>query len=411
MVKLTPQIIDCRSCGSTNLSTVWNLSNSPYGDFYKPIEEESLNIKFETLSLGFCTDCKMLQLLEITDLTATYDEYLYRSSITNALSSYYAQVAIRLITEYSLEPQELIVDIGSNDGTFLSNFLSKGFKVVGVEPTRSNAGTAELNGIYTINEYFEGHTAERILNEHGYPRLISINYTLANIPNLLSFFANIESLMSDNTLLSVITGYHPDQYAVNMFEYINHDHLTYLTVESLGNLCKVFNLKIIDVNRSEHKGGSIHFIISKETATFKTQSSVWQLLQREIWLSANTAQFTMNLELRIKEINVELNKILNSINYNNIYGIGASISVTYLCNQFGLNDKIVKLFDDDTNKIGRFAPGSGKPVEPLIDIPSSKDSIALILAWQHSEKLIQRLHDVGYPGRILTPLPFPKILS
>ena len=103
--------------------------------------------------------------------------------------------------------------------------------------------------------------------------------------------------------------------------------------------------------------------------------------------------------------------MLNSINYNNIYGIGASISVTYLCNQFSLNDRIVKLFDDDTNKIGRFAPGSGKQVEPLIDIPRSKDSIALILAWQHSEKLIQRLHDVGYLGRILTPLPLPKILS
>ena len=411
MAKPTPQIIDCRSCGSTNLSTVWNLSNSPYGDFYKPTEEEAINVKFETLSLGFCTDCKMLQLLEITDLTATYDDYLYRSSITNALSSYYEQMAIRLISEYSLEPQELIVDIGSNDGTFLSNFLSKGFKVVGVEPTRSNAVTSELNGIYTINEYFEGHTANRILKEYGYPRLISMNYTLANLPNLLSFFANVERLMNSNTILSVITGYHPDQYAVNMFEYINHDHLTYLTVESLGNLCKVFNLKIIDVNRSEHKGGSIHFIISKETATFKTQSSVWQLLQREIWLSANTAQFTMNLDLRIKEINVELIKMLNSINYNYIYGIGASISVTYLCNQFSLNDRIVKLFDDDTNKIGRFAPGSGKQVEPLIDIPRSKDSIALILAWQHSEKLIQRLHDVGYLGRILTPLPLPKILS
>ena len=87
MAKPTPQIIDCRSCGSTNLSTVWNLSNSPYGDFYKPTEEEAINVKFETLSLGFCTDCKMLQLLEITDLTATYDDYLYRSSITNALSS------------------------------------------------------------------------------------------------------------------------------------------------------------------------------------------------------------------------------------------------------------------------------------------------------------------------------------
>jgi hypothetical protein len=409
-MKLTPQINNCRSCESLNLEPVWKLSNSPYGDFYKNTKDEALKVKSETLSLGFCNDCRMLQLLEVTDLTSTYGDYLYRSSITNALSSYYAQVVTRLISEYSLEPKGLIVDIGSNDGTFLSSFLSRGFKVLGIEPTRENAKTSELNGIYTINEYFEEHTKNRILEEFGYPSLISINYTLANIPNLLTFLVNVERLMDRNTVLSVITGYHPDQYTLNMFEYINHDHLTYLTVESFGNVCKVLNLKIIDVNRSEHKGGSLQFIISKDTANFEIQSSVGQLLQREIWLGANSTQFTKNLKLKVDEVGVDVIKMLNSVNCNKIYGIGASISTTYLCNQFNLNNRIEKLFDDDTNKIGRFAPGSGIEVKALMDIPNMEDSTALILAWQHSEKLIKRLQNTDYPGRIITPLPFPKLL-
>ena len=409
-MKPTPQINNCRSCESLNLDPVWKLSNSPYGDFYKNTEDEAFKVKSETLSLGFCNDCKMLQLLEVTDLTSTYNDYLYRESITNALSSYYAQVVTRLISDYSLKPKGLIVDIGSNDGTFLSNFLSREFKVLGVEPSRENAKTSELKGIYTINEYFEEHTKNRILAEFGYPSLISINYTLANIPDLLTFLVNVERLMDRNTVLSVITGYHPDQYSVNMFEYINHDHLTYLTVESFGNVCKVLNLKIIDVNRSEHKGGSLQFIISKDTAKFEIQSSVGQLLQREIWLNANSTQFTKNLKLRVDEVSVEVIKMLNSINCNKIYGIGASMSTTYLCNQFNLNSRIVKLFDDDANKIGRFAPGSGIEVKALMDIPNKEESIALILAWQHSEKLIKRLQSTDYPGRIITPLPFPKLL-
>ena len=73
--------------------------------------------------------------------------------------------------------------------------------------------------------------------------------------------------------------------------------------------------------------------------------------------------------------------------------------------------KIDKLFDDDVNKVGRFAPGSGKPVQALTSIPKKEDSVALILAWQHSERLIQRLREVGYPGRILTPLPNPRLFS
>ena len=410
-VKISPQIDRCRSCESPDLEIVWELENSPYGDLYRHTAKEALDVSFETLTLGFCTACKMLQLLEITDIPSTYDDYLYRSSVTNALSSYYVQTAARLISEYGLSRGDLIVDIGSNDGTFLSGFLKNGFNVLGIEPTQENANTAELRGIHTLNEYFEAETVDRILKEAGRPKLISINYTLANIPNLLAFLSNIVRLMDESTILSVITGYHPDQYAVNMFEYINHDHLTYLTVESVGNLCKILDLKITDVNRSEHKGGSAQFIISKDNSDYKVQSSVGQLLQREIWLNTNTVQFTKNLELQIKDVNIELNKTLKSLQSSNIYGIGASISTTYLCNQFRLNDKVDKLFDDDVNKIGRFAPGSGKPVQALTSIPKKEDSVALILAWQHSERLIQRLREVGYPGKILTPLPNPRLFS
>jgi hypothetical protein len=410
-MKITPQIDRCRSCESPNLEVAWELENSPYGDLYRRTAKEALEVSFETLTLGFCAACKMLQLLEITDIPSTYDDYLYRSSVTNALSSYYVQTAGRLISEYGLSRGDLIVDIGSNDGTFLSGFLKNEFKVLGIEPTRENANTAELRGIYTLNEYFEAQTVDRILREAGLPKLISINYTLANIPNLLAFLNNIVGLMGEKTILSIITGYHPDQYAVNMFEYINHDHLTYLTVESVGNVCKNLNLKIIDLNRSEHKGGSIQFIISKENSDLQVQSSVGQLLQREIWLNTNTAQFTKNLELQTKDVNIRLNRMLKSLKGSTIYGVGASISTTYLCNQFGLSDKLEKLFDDDVNKIGRFAPGSGKSVQALTSIPKEDDSVALILAWQHSEKLIQRLREVGYPGRILTPLPIPKLSS
>jgi len=409
MMKLTSQIDKCRACDNSNLEIVWELANSPYGDLYRASSKEALEVNYESLTLGFCNNCKMLQLLEVTDLLSTYDGYLYRSSVTNALGSYYEQISRRLISEYTLRPGNLIVDIGSNDGTFLLGFHSKGFDVLGIEPTKQNAETAELKGIRTLNEYFDKKTVVRILKDFGQPSLISINFTLANIPNLIAFMKNIVGLMDENSVLSVITGYHPDQYAVNMFEYINHDHLTYLTVESIGNLCQLLSLKIIDVNRTEHKGGSIHFMICKEEAGYEVQSSVGQLLQREIWLNSNCSQFTKNLGLRIKNAKVELDDLLSSLSFSSLYGVGASISTTYLCNQFELNDRIEELFDDDDNKIGRFAPGSAIPVSALINIPNGDDSLAVILSWQHSIKLRNRLRAVGYAGRIITPLPNPTL--
>ena len=351
-----------------------------------------------------------IQLLEITDTYSTYDNYLYRSSVTHALNSYYQQVVNRLVSDYEIKVDGLIIDIGSNDGTFLTHFYNKGYQVIGIEPTLKNANDAELKGITTLNEYFEADTVNKILGQFGRPKLISINYTLANIPNLFSFMTNIKSLMDDNTILSVITGYHPDQYVVNMFEYINHDHLTYLTVESFGNLCGVLGLKIIDLSKSEHKGGSIQFVVSKNNSAFEIQSSVRQLLQREAWIDANTKIFTKRLKLEIDMIGVRLNHMLETMKNKSLYGIGASISTTYLCNQFGLNDRLTKLFDDDKNKIGLFAPGTSRCVESLSNIPTTADSVAIILAWQHSEKLIQRLNELKYLGQIVLPLPNPRLL-
>lgn len=407
----TEQISYCRSCKNSNLELVWKLENSPYGDSFKKTAEEARQVKVETLSLGFCNRCKMLQLLEITDTSSTYNNYLYRSSVTNALNSYYEQVSNRLISDYQIKKDELIVDIGSNDGSFLLNFQKKGYQVIGIEPTLNNAAAAELKGIKTLNEFFEADTVEKILVQFGPPRLITVNYTLANIPDLFSFMTRITNLMNENTILSVITGYHPDQYAVNMFEYINHDHLTYLSVESFGNLCGALGLKVIDLNKSEHKGGSIQFVISKKSSSYKTQSSVGQILQREIWLNVNTKIFTKKLQVEIEMTGVRLNQMLKTLKVKYLYGVGASISTTYLCNQFGLNSKVFKLFDDDTNKIGLFAPGTGTCVEALSNIPSKADSVAIILAWQHSEKLIHRLRELKYLGQIILPLPSPVIVS
>ena len=408
---LTEKILNCRSCQSANLEIAWKLANSPYGDLFKGTEELALNVQHETLTLGFCLDCKMLQLLEKTNINMTYDDYLYRSSITNALNSFYKQTTNRLISDYALIKGSTILDIGSNDGTFLVNFLEKGFRVIGVEPTAANARTAELKGVHTINEYFDEKSVEHILEIGPNPSLISINYTLANIPNLQNIVTNLARLMDKTTILSVITGYHPDQYAVNMFEYINHDHLTYLTVESVADLCKRLGLKIIDVNRSEHKGGSIQFVIAKESSAVAVQSSVDQLRQREIWMNCNSIKFTQDLALRINQISVEARDLLTSLKYSHAYGIGASISTTYLCNEFNLNGATEKLFDDDTYKVGRFAPGSGKCVESLSNIPKDSNGLAIILAWQHSEKLRLRLREVGFTGRILIPLPTPTLVE
>ena len=404
------KISACRGCSSGNLQTVWALEKSPYGDLFQQTRPLALNLPSHSLTLALCNTCSLLQITEITDLEQQHDQYLYNSKTTHGLGKFYSHTANRLISDFSLIAEDLIVDIGSNDGSFLINFKKKGFQVLGIEPAEMSTKEAREHGIDTIQSYFDSNVVAQILDKHKYPKLISINYTLANVPNVQSFLELISELMDEDSILSIITGYHPDQFTVNMFDYVGHDHLSYFTVESINLICESLDLKILDVSRVEHKGGSIQILIAKTIFKQDSQPSVSQMLQREKWLGTRSTSFYQGLKSRIEEAVSLVKKNLESQEFDYLNGVGASISTTYFSNQFSIADKLSALFDDDVNKIGRFSPGSGIEVFPLNTLPSGEKHLTIILAWQHTEKLLNRLQENNFRGRVLIPLPTPKII-
>lgn len=401
----------CRGCMTDSLDLIWALADSPYGDQFKNSRSEAIALPSCSLNLIYCKNCKLLQLAEIPNFTEIYSNYLYRTNITNALDSYYNQLSLKLIDEYNLNSKSTVIDIGSNDGTFLSFFQKQGIQSLGIEPTVTSAKQAIDKGIQTFNGFMNLDACEFIKSKAKTVDLISINYTLANIHELNETFELIISLMSDETILSIVTGYHPDQFVINMFEYINHDHLTYFTVTTLERICNRFGLKIIDVSRAEHKGGSVNFVISKNIAKWSTQSSVAQLIQREEWMNCNEESFSGNLKKSIEKIALKVNQLIKSEDFKTIYGIGASISTTHLINQFKLASIITNILDDDPSKHGKFAPGTGLQVLPLNHLASDKQDLVIVLAWQHTNKILKRLIELNYSGKILIPLPNPQITT
>ena len=398
-------------CNCTDFELLWDLKNATYGDLFKDNFDDALKVEFQPFVLVRCKKCGLLQLKDSTDLNSVYDQYLYTTKTTNTLSDYYRLTVNRLINEYNISPNNLIIDIGSNDGSFLSEFKNLGMSVLGVEPAKQVSILANNLGIETLNEYFTKDTVKKITDTYSLPKLISMNYMLANVPNLISFFENLVLLMDSETVISIITGYHIDQFSINMFDYINHDHLTYLTLTDLEFISNKFNLKLLDVSRSDHKGGSIHVILSLKSSHLKPRSSINHLIQREVWEKSKESIGVLDLKNRIDSISEETRSILKSFHDSPIYGIGASISTSYLLNYFELNKYITELYDDDSNKIGKFSPGVGKKVSSINDLPNNSECLAIILAWQHTNKILDRLKQVGFTGRIFAPLPFPRFLD
>lgn len=402
------EISDCRICKS-KLSTVWSLLEAPYGDLFKITKAQAVSLQKRSIILARCTHCKLLQLMNTTNTEDLYSEYLYFTKNTNQLGKFYSEIAQQLIQEYNLNYEGKIFDIGSNDGTFLDFFSKKGFKVLGMDPSKPACDYSNKSNIHTINDYFNNKSiVGNSLQKNTYS-LISINYTLANVPSVTDFLVDVVSIMNDETLLSIITGYHLDQFTHNMFDYIGHDHLTYLTITDFDVLCKKVGLKLIDVNRYEHKGGSIHVVFSKVNSSHVVKSSVKQNLQREIWLRSTSNENIHLMASNVARSKEALQNLISSNPSRLVCGVGASISTSHLINEFEVADKIKMLFDDDPNKIGKYSPFYGIPVHNLGSLAENNPDILIILAWQHSNKLLERLRDLKFKGLVVIPLPYFKV--
>jgi len=409
------ELSSCRICRSSELVLLWELKSCPYGDLFKDTYEESLRVTPQPIELSKCIKCGLVQLLRQTDIHSQYDNYIYQTKVTKGLNKFYDGLVRKLIAEYPEVKSDngFVLDIGSNDGSFLEFFRKIGISTLGVEPSESASATANDDGIETIKDYFNLEISRKILLEYGQPKIISLNYTLANIPDIKNLFSDISSIMNDETIISVVTGYHPDQFIVNMFDYIGHDHLTYLCLQDFVNIAAEFDLTILDANRYEHKGGSLHVTLALNTSMYKENisSNVQQLLQRERWMAIGEDKFYKDLAWRIEVATSELNVFLEKNDIKTIPAVGASISTTYLMNQFGVSEQISHLLDDDKLKQGRFSPYFGKQVYPMSEASQGSQSYILLLAWQHTDRIIERLEEVGFSGKLIIPLPMLRVLD
>jgi hypothetical protein len=188
-----------------------------------------------------------------------------------------------------------------------------------------------------------------------------------------------------------------------MFEYINHDHLSYFTVSSAVNLANQVGLKLVSAQRIEHKGGSIHLLFKHVENESLVTESVSQLLQRESWMQIKEPKFYILLKNRIQNAILEAKCKIPS---SELIGIGASISTTHLLHQFEIGDRFQMLLDDDPNKISRYSPGYALQVEPINKLQQFDAKSLVLLSWQHSFKLTNEITRYGHSGTLFSILPF-----
>jgi len=411
---IVEKVIECAICGSHKIKSVIELKDTRIEDQY--IEKSYLDRvqPIYPLALCMCDNCGYIRLTHLVYLKERYKHFKYESNTTIGLSDHFDGYAKKIIQDFSIPINSLVVDVGSSDGSMLASFKNNSMNVMGIEPAELPAKHSNMLGITTINDYLTEKVASRILREHGEAVIITANYMYANIDDLVSFTKLVSSMLSKDGIFVVETGYHPDQFKIKMFDYIYHEHFSYFTVGVLSYLFNRCDLEIIDAQKTKPKGGSIRIVAQKKIGFRKVSSSVSEIIKEEKESGVCDIKMYKEFSDSLQKIKSELNGLLQSIKDKgqSIVAFGASHSATTLIYNFSLERYIDYIIDDNELKHGLFSPGHHIPVHPTKNILLDKPDYILILAWQHKDSILKRhkgLEDMGV--KFIIPLPEIKIIG
>lgn len=405
----------CRLCNSSELDEVLCLCPTPLANEFLSDPILSLNQDKYDLNLMMCKSCGHVQLSIVVSPDRLFRNYVYVSGTSPKFVKHFEDYAISLITDVNLEPNDLVVDIGSNDGTFLSFFKKEKMRTVGVDPAFDIADNATRSGIKTIPDFFNEKVVNDIINEYGNASLVTANNVFAHADDLTDIASNIHKLLSDDGVFVFEVQYFPRMCEDMLFDMIYHEHVSYHHVGPLINFFASIGMSLYDVKEVPTHGGSIRCFVDKGIRMVRPSVSI--LCGRELALGL-TVPGILNTKLddplktmgdRLSSLKTKIKKRLDYYKDwdSDIAGFGAPAKATTLMHYFDIDNSYIKyVIDDNPLKQNLYIPGRGIPIVPFSHLGKNSPVCLFILAWNFSESIIDKCKDYrNSGGRFMVPLP------
>ena len=359
-----------------------------------------------------CPRCTLVQLGLIVDKEILFPpEYPYTSGTTKILRDNFAELYSESQTILPMRSADLALDIGSNDGTLLSNFQRGGHRVFGIEP--SQVGTlANDRGIPTMIAFFGHAVAEQARRQHGPAKIITATNVFAHIEHIHDIMESILLLLDDTGVFISESHYLLSLVETLQYDTIYHEHLRYYSVRSLQYLLNMHGLEVIHARGIPTHGGSVRVYAARK-ARYSVRPSVAQILEEEDRAGLD-AERLQSFKDRVVQSKLDLYALLRGIKKQGqrIYGIGAPSRASTLINYVGLDDGILDcvLEIKGSLKIGKYMPGTLIPVLEESHLYEDQPEYVLLLSWHIADELIPKLKGKGYKGKYIIPLPAPRIV-
>ncbi len=410
MNKKSKTIIRCQISKKKDLVRILSLGYLPPVNDYIPVNSQKNEEIFFPTELMYSKSSKLVQLGTIVNKEIIFPkEYPYTSSTTKILRDNFKELYDEVNELIKFSKNELIIDIGSNDGNLLNNF-KKNHRVLGVTP--ENIGKIAIKkGINTLIRYFDDSARKYILNKFGKAKIITATNVFAHIDDVHKVIKNINKILDEDGVFISESHYLISLIDTVQYDTIYHEHMRYYSLTSLNYLFKKYKLKIFHAKKIPTHGGSIRVYVSK-SKKYKTLNSVKNILKREKKY-LNLKSFK-NFKDKVVLSKLNLFSLLKKLKEKNkiIYGVGAPSRAATLVNYVGLNEDILNYILEikGSYKIGKYMPGTNIPIVDEKIILKKKPDYLLLLSWHISQSLIKSFKKKGFKGKFIIPLPNPRII-
>ncbi|MAF80722.1 SAM-dependent methyltransferase [bacterium] len=418
---------DCRLCGKTNLEKVWSFGPTPLANSYLLPEEVGQPEVMAPLDIYHCRDCHLVQLRDVVNPDLLFKNYLYVSSTSPSFVSHFEDYANTLVDRFRLTANDLVVDIGSNDGVLLKPLKEAGVQILGVDPAQNIAATATAAGIPTMAEYFTPEVAKGVLKEHGPARVITANNVFAHSDDIDTFVEAAKTLLDDNGVFVIEVQYLGTLLRDNLFDIVYHEHTNYYHLTPLVSYFAGKGLEVFDVEQPAVHGGSLRVYVQRTDGPHRREAAVGALLAQEAKQGLNDLLIYRQFSERIAENKQKIRQIIDEAKAagKRVVGFGAPAKATTLMYAFGLTgDDIEYIVDDAPLKQGRVMPGTHIPIYPAEalygDLPHyapagatrDKPDYCVILAWNFAEPIMKNNQSfINQGGTWIVPVPEPRVIN
>ena len=363
-----------------------------------PIANGFLNKKnfdkefFFEMSIGFSNELSLLQLMDHPKPEMMFnDNYPFFTSSSKYMIDHFEDYSNWITNNYPNNNKKLI-EIGSNDGTFLSNFKKKNFEIIGFEPSSNVSEIAKNKGLNSVNEFFNTDTVKKFKNFLNQTDVICAANVICHVPDLGNLFEAVDLCLNRNGVFIFEEPYMGSMFSKVSYDQIYDEHIYMFSTSSVSKICKLYDMELINVIKQNTHGGSLRYICARKN-THRIDSNVKKLLDEEKNYNLDNLESCLKFKEDCEDSKLKLRKKLHNFKLSGkkICGYAATSKSTTILNYCDIGSDVIDYICDTTKeKIEKFSPGKHIPIKSMDYFYQNLPDVAFLFAWNHKKEIFEK---------------------